>query len=159
MNLLSNSPEVLISLRLVTFYVSSPTVTKIMSEAELRQRNRKDLEDLEYQKDLQHLEHQDEDTAKIIQKVHVSREINRKIPLRNESFQDDDDEVDVDAYTSKKTMSQGLFDMTLFTRNATLLKHLIDQGSDKSSYFYFLVPLILAALIVQVLIYTSEASY
>ena len=77
MNLLSNSPEVLISLRLVTFYVSSPTVTKIMSEAELRQRNRKDLEDLE---------HQDEDTAKIIQKVHVSMESNRKIPLRNESF-------------------------------------------------------------------------
>merc|ERR1711953_1147750 len=100
--------------------MGSPTVTKIMSEAELRQRNRK------------HLEHQDEDTAKIIQKVH-----------------DDDDEVDVDAYTSKKTMSQGLFDMTLFTRNATLLKHLIDQGSDKSSYFYFLVPLISAALIVQ----------
>ena len=83
MNLLSNSPEVLISLRHVTFYVSSPTVTKIMSEAELRQRNRKDLE---HQKDLQHLEHQDEDTAKIIQKVHVSMESNRKIPLRNESF-------------------------------------------------------------------------
>ena len=57
-----------------------------MSEAELRQRNRKDLEDLEHQKDLQHLEHQDEDTAKIIQKVHVSMESNRKIPLRNESF-------------------------------------------------------------------------
>ena len=77
MNLLSNSPEVLISLRLVTFYVSSPTVIKIMSEAELRQRN---------QKDLQHLEHQDENNPKIIQKVHVSMESNRKIPLRNESF-------------------------------------------------------------------------
>ena len=74
MNLLSNSPEVLISLRLVTFYVSSPTVIKIMSEAELRQRNRKDLE------------HQDEKNPKIIQKVHVSMESNRKIPLRNESF-------------------------------------------------------------------------
>ena len=55
-------------------------------------------------------------------------------------------------------MSQGLFDFTLFTRNATLLKHLIDQGSDQSSYFYFLVPLIAIALIVQVLIYASEAS-
>ena len=55
-------------------------------------------------------------------------------------------------------MSQGLFDFTLFTRNATLLKHLIDQGSDQSSYFYFLVPLIAIALIVQVLIYASKAS-
>ena len=55
-------------------------------------------------------------------------------------------------------MSQGLFDFTLFTRNATLLKHLIDQGSDQSSYFYFLVPLITIALIVQVLIYASKAS-
>eukprot|EP00093_Oithona_nana_P001520 01520.XXX_2544_3106_1 [CDS] Oithona nana genome sequencing. len=93
-----------------------------MSEAELRQRNRKDLED----------QLQDEDNAKIIQKVH-----------------DDDEELDVNAYTTKKTMSQGLFDFTLFTRNATLLKHLIDQGSDQSSYFYFLVPLITIALIVQ----------
>ena len=67
--------------------------------------------------------------------------------------------MDVNAYTSKKTMSQGLFDMTLFTRNATLLKHLMDQGSDKTSYFYFLLPLITTALIVQVLIYASEASY
>jgi len=93
-----------------------------MSEAELRQRNRKDLED----------QLQDEDNPKIIQKVH-----------------DDDEELDVNAYTTKKTMSQGLFDFTLFTRNATLLKHLIDQGSDQSSYFYFLVPLITIALIVQ----------
>ena len=66
--------------------------------------------------------------------------------------------MDVNSYTTKKTMSQGLFDFTLFTRNATLLKHLIDQGSDQSSYFYFLVPLITIALIVQVLIYASEAS-
>ena len=39
-----------------------------MSEAELRQRNRKDLED----------QLQDEDNPKIIQKVHVSRKLTEK---------------------------------------------------------------------------------
>jgi len=71
--------------------------------------------------------------------------------LEERDFVDDSlNEMDLDSYTTKKTLAEGLLDMTILTRNATLLRELIRNGRDKSLFYDLLVVLIPIALTFQV---------
>ena len=70
-------------------------------------------------------------------------------------FQNDDEALDVDTYTTRKSIAHGVFDLTFFTRNATLLKNLLDQGSE-SSYFEFLVTILTITLILEVKLQSTK---
>ena len=70
-------------------------------------------------------------------------------------FQNDVEALDVDTYTTRKSIAHGVFDLTFFTRNATLLKNLLDQGS-KSSYFEFLVTILIITLILEVTFFATR---
>ena len=71
-------------------------------------------------------------------------------------FQNDDEALDVDTYTTRKSIAHGVFDLTFFTRNATLLKNLLDQGRGKSSYFEFLVTILTITLILEVKLQSTK---
>ena len=71
--------------------------------------------------------------------------------LEERDFVDDSlNEMDLDSYTTKKTLAEGLLDMTILTRNATLLRELIRNGRDKSLFYDLLIVLIPIALTFQV---------
>ena len=70
-------------------------------------------------------------------------------------FQNDVEALDVDTYTTRKSIAHGVFDLTFFTRNATLLKNLLDQGS-KSAYFEFLVTILTITLILEVTFFATR---
>ena len=70
-------------------------------------------------------------------------------------FQNDVEALDVDTYTTRKSIAHGVFDMTFFTRNATLLKNLLDQEG-KSSYFEFLVTILTITLILEVTFFATR---
>merc|ERR1712170_258187 len=64
--------------------------------------------------------------------------------------QNDVEALDVDTYTTRKSIAHGVFDLTFFTRNATLLKNLLYQEG-KSSYFEFLVTILIITLILELI--------
>ena len=71
--------------------------------------------------------------------------------LEARDFVDDSlNEMDLDSYTTKKTLAEGLLDMTILTRNATLLRELIRIGRDKSMFYDLLMVIIPLALTLQV---------
>ena len=71
--------------------------------------------------------------------------------LEERDFVDDSlNEMDLDSYTTKKTLAEGLLDMTILTRNVTLLRELIRKGRDKSMFYDLLMVIIPLALTLQV---------
>ncbi|XP_052828022.1 ninjurin-2 isoform X5 [Octopus bimaculoides] len=54
-------------------------------------------------------------------------------------------------YLTKKTMAQGLLDISLLMSNMSQLKSVLDSGQD-SSYFILLVTLISVSLVLQVIV-------
>ena len=70
-------------------------------------------------------------------------------------FQNDVEALDVDTYTTRKSIAHGVFDLTFFTRNATLLKNLLDQGSG-TAYFEFLVTMLTITLILEVTFFATR---
>ena len=71
--------------------------------------------------------------------------------LEERDFVDDSlNEMDLDSYTTKKTLAEGLLDMTILTRNVTLLRELIRKGRDKSMFYDLLIVIIPLALTLQV---------
>ncbi|XP_075679021.1 ninjurin-2-like isoform X2 [Dermatophagoides pteronyssinus] len=59
--------------------------------------------------------------------------------------------INTNSYATKKTISQGLFDVALLTANASQLKHTLTLG-DKSRFYLLMVILIGASILLQVLV-------
>ncbi|XP_078691004.1 ninjurin-2-like [Branchiostoma floridae x Branchiostoma belcheri] len=59
--------------------------------------------------------------------------------------------ANLDAFTSRKTVSQGLLDISLLTANVAQLKFVLDQGVEQR-YFYVLVILLCLSITLQVVL-------
>ncbi|KAI2810658.1 hypothetical protein BLOT_001821 [Blomia tropicalis] len=59
--------------------------------------------------------------------------------------------INTNSYATKKTVSQGLFDVALLTANASQLKYSLQLG-DKNKFYLVIVVLICTSIILQVLV-------
>nr|XP_046918093.1 ninjurin-2-like isoform X1 [Dermatophagoides farinae] len=59
--------------------------------------------------------------------------------------------INTNSYATKKTISQGMFDVALLTANASQLKHTLTLG-DKSRFYLLMVILIGTSILLQVLV-------
>ncbi|XP_035695272.1 uncharacterized protein LOC118429036 [Branchiostoma floridae] len=59
--------------------------------------------------------------------------------------------ANLNAFTSRTTVSQGLLDISLLTANVAQLKFVLDQGVDQS-YYYILVTLLCLSITLQVVL-------
>ncbi|XP_017492348.1 PREDICTED: ninjurin-2-like [Rhagoletis zephyria] len=59
--------------------------------------------------------------------------------------------VSANSYATKKTISQGMFDVALLTANASQLKYCLQLG-DKNKFYLVMVILISTSIILQVLV-------
>ncbi|OTF83817.1 Ninjurin-1-like protein [Euroglyphus maynei] len=59
--------------------------------------------------------------------------------------------INTNSYATKKTVSQGLFDVALLTANASQLKHTLTLG-DESKFYLLMIILITASIMLQVLV-------
>ena len=60
--------------------------------------------------------------------------------LEDRDFVDDSlHELDIDSYATKKTVAEGLLDMTILARNATLLRETIHKGTEHTFYHLLIV--------------------
>ncbi|XP_065205144.1 ninjurin-A-like isoform X2 [Planococcus citri] len=57
---------------------------------------------------------------------------------------------EVNVYRNKKTLTQGLMDIALFSANANQLRYIFEHGSTSQAYFYIAASLIIISLVLQV---------
>ena len=69
---------------------------------------------------------------------------------RRDFVDDSLEDVDINSYTTRKTVAEGVLDMTILTRNATLLRDMLHNDGSKRMFYHFLIVVISMTLILQV---------
>ena len=69
---------------------------------------------------------------------------------RRDFVDDSLEDVDINSYTTRKTAAEGVLDMTILTRNATLLRELLHHDGSERMFYHFLIVVISMTLILQV---------
>ena len=69
---------------------------------------------------------------------------------RRDFVDDSLEDVDINSYTTRKTVAEGVLDMTILTRNATLLRELLHHDGSERMFYHFLIVVISMTLILQV---------